>query len=161
MISQAIADRSVVTEIYLRLTLATVYHNCGKDEEAVRHIDRAIDLALPDRFHGLLAEYRRVLDRLYVSRLERHGREVAEAVDTLYKQYSRGWTTLGGVVRQRYIANDLTVREREVAKLAAFGLSNAEIASALYLSVASVKETIRAALNKGGVESRAELASIL
>lgn len=161
MISQAISDRSVVTEIYLRLTSATIYHSCGKDTEAVRHIDRAIELALPDRFYGLLAEYRRVLDQVYVSRLERHGREVAETVDALYKQYSRGWTTLGGAVRQRYIANDLTVREREVAKLAAFGLSNAEIAAALHLSVASVKQTIRAVLNKGGVDSRAELASIL
>jgi hypothetical protein len=64
MICQTMADRSVVAEIYLRMTCAAVYHNIGNDDQAVYHIDRAIALALPDRFYGILAEYGRTLDHL-------------------------------------------------------------------------------------------------
>lgn len=64
MISQAMADRTVIAEIYLRLTCASAYHNSGNDAQALRHIDRAIALSLPDRLYGLLAEYCRPLGAL-------------------------------------------------------------------------------------------------
>ena len=64
-------------------------------------------------------------------------------------------------MRNRSIETTLTVREREVAKLAAFGFSNAEIAEKLHLSLASVKQSVRIAAYKGGVNSRDELATIL
>ena len=44
MISQAVADRSIIAEIYLRLTCAVVYHNVNNDERAIYHIDRAIEI---------------------------------------------------------------------------------------------------------------------
>ncbi|MBQ9805386.1 MAG: hypothetical protein IJW49_02600 [Clostridia bacterium] len=161
MISQAMADRSVIAEIYLRLTCATVYHNCDKDEQAIRHIDRAISLALPDRLYGILTEYRRPLDRLLDERLSLVDRTALAQVEALYKTFGVGWATLSGWVRNRTIATNLTMREREVAKLAAFGLSTTEIAEKLHLSVASIKQTVRNAIYKSGVENKAALATIL
>ena len=64
MISWARADNTVMSEIYLRLTCAAIYHNCGKEEDATHHIDRAIELALRDKLYGVLAEYCRALDTL-------------------------------------------------------------------------------------------------
>ena len=57
LISWARANNTIMAEIYLRLTCAAIYHNCGKDEDAIYHIDKAIELALPDKFYGVLAEY--------------------------------------------------------------------------------------------------------
>jgi len=161
MISQAMAEKTVITEIYLRLTCATAYHNCGNDKEAVRHIDRAIDLAFPDGLWGLIAEYRKSLDNLIDERLSRVSTESLALVGELYKQYIVGWSALSGYERNKKLITTLTMREREVAKLAAFGMSNTEIAERLHLSLASVKQTVRSAIYKSGVENKAALASIL
>ena len=161
MISQAIADKTVIAEIYLRLICATVYHYVGNGKQAIRHIDRAIALAMPDKLYGLLAEYRRTLDSLLDERLALVSGEALERVSELYKKYIVGWSALSGSVRNRNIITTLTTREREVARLAAFGMSNAEIADRLHISLASVKQSIRLAIYKSGVENKAALASIL
>ena len=49
LISWVKANKTVMAEIYLRLTCAAIYHNCGKDEDAIHHIDKAIVLALPGK----------------------------------------------------------------------------------------------------------------
>jgi DNA-binding NarL/FixJ family response regulator len=54
----------------------------------------------------------------------------------------------------------LSGREREVALAVAEGLSNAEIAERLFLSVSSVKAHISTALDKLGVDNRIQLAII-
>ena len=53
-------------------------------------------------------------------------------------------------------ADLLTKREMEVLKLAAKGMSNAEIADTLYLSIRTVQAHLRAIFNKLGVGSRSE-----
>ncbi len=55
-------------------------------------------------------------------------------------------------------ARGLTRREAEVAALAATGATNAEISSALYISVNTVKTHVGRALAKLGLRSRTELA---
>ena len=161
MISQAVADKTVIAELYLRLLCAATYHHGGRSDQAIRHLDRAIALALPDGFYGVLAEFRRTLDTLIDSRLELADPAALTRVIALYKSYNVGWAKLNGTIQNRNIATTLTAREREVAKLAAFGMSNAEIASKLHVSLAAVKQSIRIAIYKGGVNNRDELATIL
>lgn len=151
MISQAMADNSIITEIYLRMICATVYHNSGKRDQAIRHLDRAIALALPDRLYGLLAEYCRLLDSLIEQRLSRVDPEAWEKVRELYRVYVAGWSYLGSNVRGRTIIHTLTQKEREVAKLAAFGMSNKEIADKLGMSLSGVKQALLAITEKTGV----------
>jgi DNA-binding CsgD family transcriptional regulator len=139
---------------------ATVYHNSGNDAQAIRHLDRAIALALPDRLYGLLAEYCRVLDTLLEKRLVLVDEEAWKTVKSLYKGYNMGWSTLSGAVRGRHIITTLSQKEREVAKLAAFGMSNPEIAKKLNLSLSSVKQAIRITSEKSGM-SREDFAAIL
>lgn len=161
MISQAMADKSIIAEIYLRFICATVYHTSGNTEQAIRHLDRAIDLALPDKLYGLIAEYRRVLDNLLEDRLALKDKDALKIVNQLYATYNVNWAKLSGMVRNRYIATTLTAREKEIAKLAAFGLTNQEIAEKLNVSLASVKQAIRSITSKGGIDARNEIASIL
>jgi DNA-binding CsgD family transcriptional regulator len=55
----------------------------------------------------------------------------------------------------------LTARELEIARLAAAGVANKEIAARLYLSLHTVQNKLHAAYEKLGVEGRAELAQAL
>jgi len=160
MISQAQADRSIIAELYLRMICATVYHTGGDDAQAIRHLDRAIALALPDKLYGLLAEYRRVLDSLLEQRVSRVDPQAWNEVNRLQKIYIAGWSKLSGIVRGRTIITTLSPKEREVAKLAAFGMQNSEIAAKLHMSLSGVKQAIRIVSEKSGVR-REDFAAIL
>lgn len=160
MISQAMADQSIMAEMYLRMTCATIYHYSGNDAQAIRHLDRAIALALPDRLYGVLAEYCRVLDSLLEQRLTLVDPLAWERVKQLYKVYNTGWSKLSGSVRGKTLVTTLSRREREVAKLAAFGMQNSEIAEKLNMSLSGVKQAIRIVSEKTGA-SRDEFAAYL
>lgn len=160
MISQAMADSSIISEIYLRMTCAVIYHNSGNDALAIRHIERAIVLALPDQLYGLLAEYCRTLDNLLEHRLMLVDANAWTQVKQLYQIYNAGWSKLSGSVRGRTIITTLSKKEREVAKLAAFGMQNREIAEKLHMSLSGVKQAVRVVSEKTGV-SRDEFAAFL
>ncbi len=160
MISQAMADNSIIAEMYLRMTCAAIYHTSGNDTQAIRHIDRAISLALPDKLYGLLAEYCRVLGSLLEMRLIQIDPDAWNEVKKLYKIYNAGWSKLSGSVRGKTIITTLSQREREVAKLATFGMQNSEIAEKLHMSLSGVKQAIRIVSEKTGV-GRDEFAAFL
>lgn len=160
LISWARANNTIMAEIYLRLTCAAIYHNCGKDEDAIYHIDKAIELALPDKFYGVLAEYCRALDSLMEKRLSLIDEGVWKEVKKLYKIYNEGWSKLSGAVRGKTILTTLSDKEREVAKLAAFGMGNQEIADHLHISLSVVKQAVRIVSEKSGLP-RSEFAAIL
>ncbi len=160
MISQARADNSLVCELCLRMNCAAMYHNGGDDEQAIRHIDRAIALSLPDKLYGVLSEYCRVMDSLLEQRMMLIAPEAWKEVKALYRVYNEGWSRLSGNVRGKTLVTTLSVKEREVAKLAAFGMSNAQIAEKLHMSVSVVKQSIRVASEKTGM-SRREFAKVL
>ena len=157
MISQAMADRSIISELYLRLTCAAVYRSVDNEAQAVYHIDRAIALALPDGLYGLLAEYCRLLGPLLQKRMDPADWERTEQ---LYSVYIQGWNRLSGTVRGKYLARDLSPREWEVARLVAIGLRNSEIAEKLHMSMSGVKQTITKVSHKTGMD-REEFAAIL
>ena len=160
MICWANEKNTVMSEIYLRLTCAAVYHNYGNDTQAIRHIDQALSLALPDKFYGVLAEYCRALDSLMEKRLSLVDEEAWKEVKSLYKTYNEGWSKLSGAVRGKNILTTLSDKEREIAKLAAFKMSNQEIADNLNLSLPVVKQAIRIISEKSGLP-RADFAAIL
>ncbi|MBO5261670.1 MAG: hypothetical protein J6B45_01355 [Clostridia bacterium] len=161
MITQARVDKTIIPEIFLRLSCAVAYHNSGQRDLAIQHIDRAIALSLPDGLYGILVEYVRHFDGLLEERLGIIDELAVEIVKELYRTYSIGWSRLSGAVRNRYIASNLTAREREVAKLAAFGFTTKEIATMLYISESTVKQTVLRVVQKTGVKDRSEFSSIL
>lgn len=161
MISQTRKDGALVAEIYMRLVLAAAYHNIGKDNAAVRHLDIAIRLALPDKLYLLLAEYRKNLDFLMDERLSLADPAAAEQVKALSKTFLQGWTKLHNLILGRTVSSELTIREREVAKHASYGLSNKEIALRLHISVNTVKQSLRTAMDKTGAIRRSQLSEFI
>ena len=97
--------------------------------------------------------------------------EVAAAV----RAVAQGHTTLGGDIGARLVSDHaspperhelgvrfgLTPREGEVLALIAKGLSNTEIASSLYVGVATVKTHINAIFAKLGVRDRAQAIALV
>ena len=73
---------------------------------------------------------------------------------------SSGQIVLPAALRQTIAPHTLTLRERECLSLAIDGLSNAEIASRLFVSQSTVKTHLHAAFAKIGVGSRAEAATL-
>jgi len=65
------------------------------------------------------------------------------------------------IATEKDLLRDLTDREREVAELLATGLSNAEIAESLYLSIYTVKNHVSNILMKFQVHSRTELVALI
>ncbi len=157
LISQAHMERTVLPEIYLRLMAAVAYHDLGEDVPACHHIDKAIELCLPDGLYTCLAAYRSQLDTLLDERLSLLAPQILQRVKSLQKQFDAGWIKLHNALLGREVNTQLTAREREVAKLAAFGLSNSQIAARLSIEVSSVKHYIFSAMNKVGADKRTEL----
>ena len=157
MIAQATKEGTLIVEIGLRLLCAVVYHNLGEDEDSIMHIDRAIQLALPDRLFIMLVEYRMALAPLFDERMAIADPDALREIRQLYRDTMEGWVVLHNANNDRSISNLLSPRERETARLAAFGLSNKEIAARLGISLASVKTYLSMAMNKTGAENRFEL----
>ena len=161
LIAQSKKEGALISEAYQRLITASSYHDLGNDAMAVRHLDIAIDLLLPDKLYMLLAEYRRQLDFLMDERISRKDPSAVAKVKNLNRRFLSGWTVLQKDVRGRAISNELTTREREVAKLAAFGLSNNEIADRLNISLNTVKQSLRIAMDKTGAERRSDFSKYI
>ncbi len=160
MISQAMADNIVITEIFLRLTCAVTYHYSNNDPQAIRHIDKAIALALPDKLYGILAEYCRILGKLIEYRLRAVDESAWMSVSRLFKIYYENWSKLNSQITGRQIISSLSEQNREVARLAAFKLSDAEIAARTHMSISGVKQAIRIIKERSGLE-RHDFAAIL
>lgn len=160
MICWASEQNTVMSEIYLRMTCAAVYHNYGNDDEAIHHIDKALELALPDKLYGTIAEYCRILYALIERRLAPLDEEAWNEVKRLHKIYNDGWTKLNGNIKGQQIIAKLSDQNRVVARLAAFKLSDAEIAARTNMSLSGVKQAIKIIKEKSGL-SRDEFAAIL
>ncbi len=161
MINRAMAEKTVIPEIYLRLWCATAYHNVGKDALAGVHIDRAIALALPDGLLGILAEHYRPLDSLLDERLSVVEPAALKTVRELYRVYFENQSELRRGILNRDVAVNLTLREREIAKKAAFGMTNKAIAKELGIGESTVKSTIRNIMLKTNISDRSDFVLIL
>ena len=124
-------------------------------------IDRYADVALPlDRARTVLA-LGVVERRLQRKRAARETLE--EALSTFEGVGARLWAQhardeLGRIGGRRVQTGELTPAERRVAELVGQGLSNREVASALFLSAKTVEFHLRNIFRKLGVRSRTELA---
>lgn len=150
-------EGAVVPEMRMRLICATGYRLAGEDEDAAYHIDRAIKLALPDALYAPLAEYRGHLDSFFDERLKAIDAQAFEPIRKLSISLTDGWGRIHNHVTHRRFSVELSMRERETARLAAFGLSNKEISQRLNVSMNTVHTHLKAVFDKTGVSKRSQL----
>lgn len=153
LVVQVRRDGSVLAEMCMSLLCADAWYCLEDLGNTIRHLDRAIDLALADRLFGTLAEFKGIFSELLHERLMLKDASAANEVDKLYKKMMRSWTELPG----NTVSSRLSDRENQVAQFAALGMSNAEIAQKLNISVHSVKALITSVMNKLGIHTRREI----
>ena len=161
MIVQARVDGTVIPEIYLRLLAAIAYHQTGDDASAIVHIDKAIGLALPDNLLGILAEHRRQFDYLLDERLMLADSNACKRYKKLHKGLLDGWTQLHNSLLSRSVSNAFSVREREIARLAAFGFSDKEICEQLHILPNTVRSNFDSIYSKIGNNDRKRLGAYI
>jgi len=161
MISQAVVEKTIIVELYLRLIVAISYHNIGDRERAINHLDKAISIALPDKLYGILAEHRRQLDFLLDERLELVDKDALKEVKKAHKKLLDGWYKLHNTILEKNVLGTLTIREREVARLVAFGLSDKDISKRLNIQLSSVKSIVAMVKNKTGAKKRSDLGAYI
>ena len=157
MLSQSASEENVINEAYLRLMCACFYHVGGEDSLAKKHIKKSTELLLPDKLYLPLAEYRHRLGSLLDDHIEAIDKTAFEKIKQLSKQTNPSWIKLHNLVMNKTVSENLSLRERQIAKLAIYGLSNKEIADRYDISVNAVKQSLRSVMDKTGVNSRTEL----
>ena len=158
MIVDAVSDKVILVEIYLRLLCAIACQQVGNTDRAIYHIDKAIADCLEDGLYGPLVEHRRQLGVILDDRLSAADPEAHKKVKELYKKMQTGWTIIHNAVLERTVSVSLTIREREIARLAVFGLTDKQIASRFQISEEAVKNILETAKEKTGVVNRSEFA---
>ncbi len=154
MISQAVVDKTVMAEIYLRLLCSITYYQTGDEVNAAFHLDRAIKLCLADGLYGPLVEHRRQLGLFLDARLLLIEPQAAKKVKELHKVLHDGWVKIHNAVMKDDISSKLSNREREVARFMAFGFTDDQIASQLQITKSSVKSIVQMVRNKTGIKDR-------
>jgi DNA-binding NarL/FixJ family response regulator len=94
-----------------------------------------------------------------VRALARQETALDSAVASQLLRYLTGEATQAGVEGQ--VLDRLTERQRDVATLVAEGLSNEEIASRLFLSLATVKSHLTAVMRRLDIRTRTQLAILI
>lgn len=159
--SECMAEGALMGELYCRIGLAIRNLEFGDTNAAAKHLDRAIALALPDRLYTPLADFRAQLGLLLDERLSLVDKEALRIVKALGTQVDLGWAALNRELRGLVNTTSLNQQERQVAKLVAQGLSNAQIAERMHVSVNTVKRYVSGAISKTGARNRTELSKYI
>lgn len=124
---------------------------------ARKHTEKVVDVLLADKLYFPLAEYRHRLGNIMDDGIKAADEKVLAEIKKLSKQANVGWIKIHNEVMKRSVFESLSLRERQISKLAISGLSNKEIADRLNISVNAIKQALRTAMDKTGARSRSEL----
>ncbi len=143
--------------LFACFVMAISHMSLGNRAQAAEFVELAADRALPDRLVSPFAAYSRLLGGLADEVIERDYPALLDKFRAVRKRFSGGWSTLREALFSGELPPDLTEREYEVAKLAAEGLRNNEIAKKLVVTESTVRTHLRAVFQKLQIDRRARL----
>lgn len=143
-------------KLYIFIILGLLNHELGMFGEAQKYIKRALDIAMPDKVYMPFAEMgKEIVPLLERVSLINEYQESAIKILELAKKQEFGVSCINQQLnRDKY---NLTPREQEISSLAAEGMSNADIAEKLFISVYTVKNTLKKVFIKLNIKKRDEL----
>lgn len=143
-------------KLYIFIILGLLNQELGMFGEAQKYIKLALDIAMPDKIYMPFAEMGKeimpLMERvLLINKYQESARKILE----LAKKQEFGVSCINRqLYRDKY---NLTPREQEISSLAAEGMSNADIAEKLFISVYTVKNTLKKVFIKLNIKKRDEL----
>jgi len=162
----AVAEGRMAHAIELQALLALASERRGETERALGHLQRALELAAPEGFVSVFVDEGPPMAALLESLIRGPRNDGSYAPDgyagTLLERFAaeKGFhDSSGNGASRRSRApgiESLSEREIEVLELVAAGLSNAEIAGELYLSVGTVKAHVHHIFGKLLVRNRSQ-----
>ncbi len=148
---------NLLSVIYTYIYLAAANRKIHRYTEARESLKKAMDIAMPDSLYMPFVENGDYIEPLLRELIMQSAyREQAQKILELYEIY----TSAKKKIKQTYFnaeKPELTSRESEVARLAAGGLTNKEIADKLFISANTVKFTLKSVFTKLSISSRALL----
>ncbi len=147
----------VTPQIYTYIYLAIANNETGEVLKAHKFLKEAIKLAEPDNIYmPFVHNYDAVSELMAEAVINRDYQKFIKNVTRISKGYSKG---VKAIKKAGHMLADygLTVRESDVAKLAAKRYSNKEIAEHLFIAESTVKSNMKVIFNKLQINSRAEL----
>lgn len=136
--------------LYKQIFLAISYSALGKQPLSEQYLAQALDLAKQSHIYQPFYENRASLSGLDSPRLGFLDKEA----DMPKKEQPED-------TEKSALLNELTSREREIARYAAEGMRNKEIAAILYLSEGTVRNHLNVAFQKLEIDRRSKLAEFL
>ncbi len=145
-------------ETLITLVMAVSRMALGYRDEAAALLERAAELALPDGLVFPFAAYSWLLKDLPEELITQKYPHLLQQYHAIRNRFGTGWFTLREAIYPGELPADLTARENEVARLAASGLHNAEIAKKLAVAESTVRTHLRMVFRKLQIDRRARLA---
>ncbi|MGN1032836.1 MAG: LuxR C-terminal-related transcriptional regulator [Intestinibacter sp.] len=148
---------NLLCEIYANIHVSACFNKLRKKEEAFKKLKCALDIAMADDLYMPFVEnYNYIEDLFRELKTEFKYRDFIRVVEKLYKEYKVSISICSDEEKV-----ELTNREMEVAILASKGMTNKEIADKIYVSVNTVKATLKTVFKKLSIKSRAQLGVVL
>jgi len=150
IVNSAQATGRILYVLNAEIVRALAYQAAGKPELALSALEKALDLAEPQRFVRLFLDMGRPMRALL-------RRAVAREPVSEYARFLQDRATQAEIAR--HPADLLTEREIEVLEQVVTGASNQEIAETLVISVGTVKSHIHHIMSKLDAQNRTEAVS--
>jgi len=147
--------------IWLHILCATACSFLGRVDEAERWLLRAMEIALPHGFISPFAECASVFRGLLEKLLEREYPEFYDPIVNQWKRIIVNWITFHNRVTKDNLALSLSLRNYEIAVMAAKRVPNKEIAEHFHMSQGRLKNKLSEIYSELHVNSRKELENVI
>jgi LuxR family maltose regulon positive regulatory protein len=147
---------NLLVEIMLEIEIAGAYEKIGERNNALFHLNHALVLAFPDRIIMPFVEFSKYILPLL--------RQVSREIDAEYikniSQRAQDFREKLNMIQLNFFSKELyhlTQQEVKIARLAAEGYSNQEIAETMFIQESTVKTHLTHVFSKLDIEKRSQL----
>ena len=142
---------------YLWLYKASAWCEIGDQERTARYLRKVVESLAQDRLWLFGAEFFPMLGENLIPLIEPWGEAMVNGYKKFSKEYPLKLEVIRKVMSESVFKEPLTGKEQAVARLAALGNKNEEIAGQLYISSNTVKYHLANIYKKLGIKNRVEL----
>lgn len=148
-------------DVFFSILVAGGQVRTGDKVRAVESLERAMEQAMPDGLIYLFAVHHWLLQGLAEELIRRKFPVYLSRYMEIKERFLKGFERLHAALLPDSLPDSLTVREREIALLAAKGFKNSEIAEKLVVTENTVRTHLHAVFQKLDIDRRTKLAEKL